>query len=311
MLTALVDDFSRIPGLSVATIVDTETPLDLPPPHEVVRVASLAERDRAMTRLARSARGVVLIAPEQHGVLLRLVGEVERVGGTLLSPGAEFVGIASDKHETAIRLYAAGVMSPEGIVLMPGEKTPASFPYPGVLKPIDGVGSVGVKRVDAQRKVPKEAGAYRLERLIEGVPVSVSVVCGPAGLVPLAPCRQLLGGAGGFEYHGGSLPVAPEFVDRAQRLALSAVAAMPPTRGWVGVDMILGSAEDGSADRVIEINPRTTTSYVGLRGATDANLAAFLWQYVWGEPTEVPTFAHGVRFWPDGLVERVGNLLGE
>lgn len=311
MLTALVDDFSRILGMSVATIVDTETPLELPLPHEVVRVATLAERDRAMTRLARSVQGVVLIAPEQHGVLLRLVGEVQRVGGTLISPGAEFVGIASDKHETAIRLYASGVMAPEGLVLMPGEQTPASFPYPGVLKPIDGVGSVGVERVDAQRKVPKEAGAYRLERLVEGLPVSVSVVCGPAGLVPLAPCRQLLGGEGGFEYQGGSLPVDPQLSARAQRLAVSAVAALPATRGWVGVDMILGKAEDGSADRVIEINPRTTTSYVGLRAAADANLAEFLWRFVRGEPTEIPTFVQAVRFTPDGLVERVSNLRAE
>ncbi len=303
MLTALVDDFSRIPGMHVATIVDNDTELELKPPHEVVRVATLAERDRAMTRLARSADGVVLIAPEQHGVLLRMTGEIERIGGTLVSPGADFVGIASDKHETAIRLYATGVLAPEGIVLMPGENPPASFPYPGILKPIDGVGSVGVERIEVRRKVPKKAGAYRLERYVEGLPVSVSVVCGPAGLQPLAPCRQILGGEGGFEYQGGSLPVAPELVDRAQRLALAAVAALPATRGWVGVDMILGSAEDGTADRAIEINPRTTTSYVGLRAATDANLAEFLWRHVRGEPAEMPQFVYPLRFSPDGKVE--------
>src|SRR5690606_34019939 len=173
-----------------------------------------AERDRAMTRLARSVDGVVLIAPEQQGILLRLTGEVERVGGRLFSPGPDFVGITSDKHETAIRLYAAGVMIPEGIVLMPGEKMPEAFPYPGVLKPIDGAGSVGVERIDRPRRVPKEAGAYRLERLIDGAPVTVSVVCGPAGSQPLVPCNQFLGGERGFEYLGGSLPVAPEFVER-------------------------------------------------------------------------------------------------
>src|SRR5690606_3449772 len=136
-------------------------------PHEIVRVTTVADRDRAMTRLARSVDGVILIAPEQHGVLLRMTGEIERIGGTLLSPGAEFVGITSDKHETALKLFAGGVSVPEGIVLMPGEKIPASFPYPGVLKPIDGVGSVGVTLVEGPRKVPKEVGAYRLERFIE------------------------------------------------------------------------------------------------------------------------------------------------
>jgi predicted ATP-grasp superfamily ATP-dependent carboligase len=302
MLEALVSDFARIPGAAVSTIVDTQTSFDLPSPHEVVRVTSLAERDRALTRLARSVEGVALIAPEQHGILLRLVGEVERIGGKLISPGADFVGITSDKHETAIRLFASGVMVPEGMVLMPGEMMPASFPFPGVLKPIDGVGSVGIDRIDAPRKVPKEAGAYRLERFVAGTPASVAVVCGPRGMQPLAACRQLLGGEGGFHYQGGSLPLSPPLAERAQKLAVSAVAALPPTVGWVGVDMVLGDEEEG--DRVIEINPRMTTSYVGLRAATEGNIAEFLWRHVAGEPVDVPEFVHPVLFRPDGSVER-------
>ena len=44
--------------------------------------------------------------------------------------------------------------------------------------------------------------------------------------------------------------------------------------GYVGVDLVLGDNADGNGDRVIEINPRLTTSYVGLRAAAQANLAA-------------------------------------
>jgi hypothetical protein len=43
-------------------------------------------------------------------------------------------------------------------------------------------------------------------------------------------------------------------------------------RGWVGVDMILGDREDGVDDRVLEVNPRMTTSFVGLSTLGTASL---------------------------------------
>ncbi len=51
--------------------------------------------------------------------------------------------------------------------------------------------------------------------------------------------------------------------------------SMPPTvRGFVGLDLLLGDCV--SEDCVIEINPRLTTSYVGLRRMIHGNLAARL-----------------------------------
>ena len=58
---------------------------------------------------------------------------------------------------------------------------------------------------------------------------------------------------------------------------------MPPTVGYVGVDLVLGREPDGSEDVVIEINPRLTTSYVGLRAAARTNLAEAMWQVAQGE----------------------------
>jgi predicted ATP-grasp superfamily ATP-dependent carboligase len=52
-----------------------------------------------------------------------------------------------------------------------------------------------------------------------------------------------------------------------------AVRAILGLQGYVGVDLILGKGEDGALDQVIEINPRVTTSYVGLRALAKTNLA--------------------------------------
>jgi predicted ATP-grasp superfamily ATP-dependent carboligase len=76
---------------------------------------------------------------------------------------------------------------------------------------------------------------------------------------------------------------------------------MPPSRGFVGVDLVLGHASDGSEDVVIEINPRVTTSYVGLRRALEQNLAELMLDVVQGTAVEVSR-VNSVQFQADGTV---------
>ena len=70
-------------------------------------------------------------------------------------------------------------------------------------------------------------------------------------------------------YEGGELPLPAALATRATSLAQRAVAAVPGLFGYVGVDLVLGN----EADFVIEINPRLTTSYVGLRRLARFNVA--------------------------------------
>ena len=72
-----------------------------------------------------------------------------------------------------------------------------------------------------------------------------------------------------------------------QSLAVRSIDALNKTtqsraRGWVGVDMILGSCDDGHDDRVLEINPRLTTSFVGLSGALHGGLIYPLLNHIQG-----------------------------
>jgi hypothetical protein len=56
-------------------------------------------------------------------------------------------------------------------------------------------------------------------------------------------------------------------------LAQSALALLPGLQGYVGVDLVLS----GSDAWLIEINPRLTTSYIGLRQLIQLNLAQAIW----------------------------------
>ena len=113
----------------------------------------------------------------------------------------------------------------------------------------------------------------RLEVFHPGLAASVAFLCGPNHRIPLAACRQHLTQDGRFGYLGGSLLWETELAARATSLAQRALAVLPPAVGYVGVDLVLGNASDGSEDVIIEVNPRLTTSYVGLRAMTDDNLA--------------------------------------
>lgn len=302
MLAAVAEDFARLPGVEVQTILARDIASRPAIDGEVHLVSTSEERDDAIERWVNASDATILIAPEFAGTLLTLAERVVKLGGRLLSPSPEFIEIASDKHETAIRLHAAGARVPRGVVVMPGEMSPAGFDYPAILKPIDGAGSLGVQKLLGPSRVPSDSGAYRLEEFVPGTPASVACLCGGREIVVLEPCEQLIAADGSFAYQGGRLPLGPGERERAKKLGEAAVRALPPTVGYVGVDLVLGDDAGGGGDAVIEINPRYTTSYVGLLAATDTNLAELVWRLSNGDGVPPPTFDRSAAWDASGEV---------
>jgi hypothetical protein len=77
---------------------------------------------------------------------------------------------------------------------------------------------------------------------------------------------------------------------------------MPPATGYVGVDLVLGRDPHGGEDAVIEINPRLTTSYVGLRAATEGNLAEAMYQQSRGKDAAISFDPRPLEFDAEGNV---------
>ena len=139
-----------------------------------------------------------------------------------------------------------------------------------------------------------------LQEFVPGQAASVAFLCGPAGYFPLLPAFQHLSE---LQFRGGELPIPPKLATRAQKLAQSAVDCIKGLQGYVGVDLVLGDAEDGSRDFAIEINPRLTTSYVGLRAVAESNLAGLMLQAARGDTLEAIRWKETrVRFTPEGTV---------
>jgi predicted ATP-grasp superfamily ATP-dependent carboligase len=303
MIGALAADLVRIDGCHVSALRDPRMLQFALPRCEVVDVLSKSSHSEEFERLATTADATILIAPEFDGILLKAAQQVVAVGGRLMSPSPTFIRITANKHRTCERLAAAGVSVAHGILLDADEPLPRDFTYPAVLKPVDGAGSQDMYLVSGPHDTPPAyAWSRRLERYVPGLAASVAFLCGPSGSAALLPCKQRISDDGRLRYLGGELPLATGLAARATNLAERAIAALSPVTGFVGVDMVLGRDPNGSDDAVIEVNPRLTTSYVGLRAAAQANLAEAMLNNAAGNFSRTKFSDRRIEFDPTGNV---------
>ena len=147
-----------------------------------------------------------------------------------------------------------------------------------VIKPVKGCGAQGVR---LSEDAPA-AGEFA-ERFIDGEHVSVSLIpnrvigdaCqyftgNPPVILAVNRQRIEIGPDGSFRYRGGETPVHP---DREEELIGTArkVAEVLGCQGYCGVDMVL-------ADKpyVVDVNPRITTSLVGIAACMQEEIADLL-----------------------------------
>ncbi len=245
-----------------------------------VFVVSKDSIEPLFTRLARECDFTLVVAPETAGVLGEMSRRVLEAGGNLLGSAPEAVDLAGDKLRLARHLAESDIPAIPLVEVEIDGPPPQDGAYPAVLKPRDGAGSLWTYRIESRAQAPEVFRAAKNEgapprmvlgALAEGLAASASFLIGSRGAVPLLAGEQILSSDGRFRYEGGRLPLPTDLGERAVRLARRAVEAVPGLSGFVGVDLVLASIEDG--DRVVEINPRLTTSYVGLRRLARGNLA--------------------------------------
>ncbi|MBL8797195.1 MAG: ATP-grasp domain-containing protein [Planctomycetia bacterium] len=290
MLTAFSDDLRAVPGIEVVML-------------EPGQAGEFAET-------AAQADFTLVIAPECDGILESLCRTVEQVGGRLLGPAADAVRLTADKLKLASLWKLRGVPTPPTRLALPQETVPHIF-GPAVVKPRHGAGSLATHWIATGAEWRPALTAARSETsddliaqpFVPGRAVSVAWLRGPRQRLPLLPTAQDLSPDGRLHYRGGSLPLPPPLAERAVRLSAQAIEAVPGLLGYVGVDLVLGEAEDGSADVAIEVNPRPTTSYVGLRAVARLNLMETLLRVVQGEAVAAPCWDdRTIHFSVDGQV---------
>ena len=328
MRGALLEDLASIGDHEIVAATDVRFVRPVPHGVDLVPVVGRAlsgapgEPGRArptfetFDSLVNWCDAVWLIAPETDRCLELLAARVERTGRMLLGSAAAAVKVAADKSRLPARLARIGIGHPETSLLPPGAhagRAARGIGYPVVVKPARGAGCHGVRLARGARELEvaiaaanrppsllqlRRPGRLVMQRYIPGQPASVSLLADGRRAVPLAVNEQRICAGAAFAYRGGSTPLDHPLVSAAADVAMRTCAAIPGLRGYVGVDLVL----TGAGPVVIEVNPRLTMAYLGVRAVLDGNLAALALAACGGTLPTPPVIRRRARFTAAGEV---------
>ncbi|MBA2114862.1 ATP-grasp domain-containing protein [Bremerella alba] len=287
MLAAVVDDFAAIDGMSVTVLRDCRlAPLSVAAAQQITVEGPEGERT-AFRDATQSTQATLVIAPEFDGLHLSRTRWAEEDGAFLVSPNSAFVELASCKWKCFQLWREASVRTIDTFRIHQRSTWEHLLDLPVVTKPSDGAGSEGVLTWNAGFEINGELLRNETELIqpeVYGDAVSCAALGRGADFFLLPAAFQALDKD--LKYHGGCLPIPVELNVRAHRLAAQAIRALPPFLGYVGLDMILGPCPDGKNDVAVDLNPRLTSSYVGLRLLLKNNLAQAMLDVVAGHDFE-------------------------
>ena len=202
----------------------------------------------------------------------------------------------------ANKVQTRKILTQHGIAV-PGEPGPGKR----VIKPVKGCGAKGVRLSESE---PGE-GEFA-EQYIHGDHISVSIIpnrvigdaClffkgNPPLILAINQQKIEVDAEGAFHYLGGETPIHPareeEIISTARK-----VAEVLGCQGYCGVDMVV-------ADKiyVIEVNPRITTSLVGIDACMDEEIANILVAASKGDGPATTRLHGRVRFDTNGTVTKV------
>ncbi len=272
MLLALLHDLNQITGASPFTILASPTISVSCPWIE----ADLSDERKQFQRCAQEADHCWIIAPECDQILLERTQWAQEVGASWIGCSPQVIALATDKSLFGEHLRSHQIPTPDIL-------SPSNVTFPVVAKLRDGAGSQEMRVLRDPHELDELGERFILQPMLPGEPVSVALLAGPHKRLILPPASQRLTQEGRFQYLGGELPISPHKAARARLLAERVVDTLSGLKGYVGLDMILGDVEDGARDFVIGLNPRLTTSYVGLQALCEDNLAEVMLRLARGE----------------------------
>jgi tyramine---L-glutamate ligase len=273
MRDALLRDVAELPNVNVVLTRDsrcswpsTTVPTRYIEPHDGEGGLALFERALAEADL------VWPIAPDAD--LISLARIARTTGKRIVSSDEETIALCASKFATTQSLQKFGVNT---VATYRAAADIRDQSGQWISKPDNGSGGEGVRlwpNSDAafQASLSESEHPRVFQPWCPGDSLSLSMLCFDGAAILLSVNRQHLFWC---EAKPSLDAITVNVCDRKEfnGLAQKISQAIPGLRGYIGVDLIRGN--DGVL-QVLEINPRLTTSYCGLRDALGINIAAMV-----------------------------------
>lgn len=295
MLKSLIEDFHRL-GFEITTLLDKRITF-LTPYLKTDYISLVDTSDNYLDKYKQmilKSECCFIIAPEFSNILYKLTKIAVNYNKEIYSIGLEGIKLGSSKINTYRFFKQSDVPTPETHVIPTVENgLDLDFVYKKfdelnqsiIIKPEDGVGAESVIHINNETQISKfyesqnisfdSSRTYILQRFIEGYDMSISLI-GISEENQITPF--ILGindqnvflpkGCFGSQYNGGMTPsvnfnlIQESLNEFLQKLDLFHF------KGYFGIDFIFTRE---NSFQFIEINPRLTTSYLGIRNIYDAN----------------------------------------
>ena len=289
MLRRIVSEF-KVAGHEITVLLDDGISKLNPPLNAdfLVPVSNSEEPKKFLANLAKINDAIYIIAPETGKTLQSFVEIAEQTAKISLNCESRAIQKVADKIILYKVLKKNGLATPNTIMINFSENLAdikcsikKKLAYPVVFKPVDGAGCSGLSVVMREEQVDKAIAKLKIEsadryfivqEFIEGEAASVSLLCANGKAISLTLNRQNIK-IGAIDevssYEGGIVPFDHPLKEEAFRAAEKLAECIPGLRGYVGVDLVFSN---GKAF-VIDVNPRLTTSFVGLSQTTKLNIA--------------------------------------
>ena len=303
MLRAALEDFKAI-GFEVETIIDERISKlqELLKADHVLIVRNEDNYIDSFKQALRENAYIFLIAPEFFDILYDLTKLAEHNNKILLSVDSKFVKFASSKLGTYQFFRKHNLFPPKTVDIQSHEyginevqltNDFRRIKKPVVIKPDDGVGAELIYFINDNNEFQKflnitkennelfQNRNFLMQQYIPGRDASVSLVGTESTPIPICTNAQFMSLSGISEptqYLGGYSPIK-EIPNSHYKKLVKALEQFK-TKGYFGVDILLMSANFYAC---IEINPRLTTSYLGIRNVFEQNLFEFICNLKRGE----------------------------
>ncbi len=274
MRDALLRDLSQLP-YRISTSIDAR----LAKPNYCDECVEIHTDDDVWQHWAlqmQQADAVWLIAPETDGLLEKLTQLALKNGKLILGCEPATVAVFGQKLTTYLVLTQANIAT---VITYTAENWPKTDGH-WVLKPNDGAGCAETLYIEKAQTIKErmtknsKLNRHVIQPYIEGISASISCVM-HQGRAQLLSCNKqfVFLENNVFHYAGSQINAMQQYWDRFALLAQKIAEIDKNLNGYIGIDVMV---QPDDLIVVVDINPRLTTSYIGLAQATGQNPAALI-----------------------------------